>query len=132
MKTSLSLTLLLTGLLGFRAGAADSPTGSHTIRAYFIGNSVTDTLNYGAFTKAVGGAGDHLSWGRQMIPGCPLFGLWRAAEAKPDDCGFTENPFGGSVQALHNFTWDVVTLQPFDRLLANPDPKNNDDQGDVL
>lgn len=75
---------------------------------------------------------DKLMWGRQMIPGCPLFGLWRAAERRPEDCGFTEKPFGGSIQALRDFQWDAVTLQPFDRLLANPDPRNGGDQGGLL
>ena len=135
MNTSIPLATLLSTLLGFistLSGAADSVTSAKHLRAYFIGNSVTDTLNYGAFANAVQGTGDGLAWGRQMIPGCPLFGLWRAAERKPDDCDFTERHFGGSIQALRDFPWDAVTLQPFDRLLANPDPRNNDDQGDVL
>lgn len=127
--------IALTVLLAFPlapTGAENSPSSVKPLRAYFIGNSVTDTLNYRAFAKSVQGAGHELVWGRQMIPGSPLFLLWRHAEEKPNDCGFTEKPFGGSVQALREFPWDVVTLQPFDRLLANPDAQNADEQGDVL
>jgi len=111
---------------------AESPASSKPLHVYFIGNSVTDTLKYGAFAQAAQQMGSPVTWGRQMIPGSPLFWLWRAAEQKPQDCGFMEPPFGGSIQALRDFPWDVVTLQPFDRLLDNADPKEGDDQGDVL
>ena len=116
------------------ATALSAPTlaAGQSKRVYFVGNSVTDTVNYTAFQRCVEGLGDKLVWGRQMIPGAPLFWLWRAAEARPTDCGFVERPFGGSLQALREHEWDAVTLQPFDRLLANADAKNADDQGDVL
>lgn len=124
--------LALALLLAAAALAAAAPADGQAKRVYFIGNSVTDTVNYRAFQQSVETLQGKLTWGRQMVPGCPLFGLWRMAERNPDKCGFTEKPFGGSLNALRNFEWDAVTLQPFDRLLANADPKNNDDQGDVL
>ena len=135
MKSLLELAQLLViasfVLCRFAAAAEPSPSPK-TLRVYFIGNSVTDTLKYGAFAEAVQAMNGKMAWGRQMIPGSPLFLLWRAAENKPQDCGFTEKPFGGSIQALRDFEWDAVTLQPFDRLLANADSKEADDQGDVL
>lgn len=126
-----SLALAITALASLSTGLS-SAAGAEPFRVYYIGNSVTDTVKYGAFAKCGEQLGTPIAWGRQMIPGCPLFGLWRAAEQKPQDCGFVEQPFGGSIQALRNYEWDVVTLQPFDRLLDNADPKDCDDQGDIL
>lgn len=123
------LNLLAGVLLATDVVAAEA---AQSRRVYFIGNSVTDTVLYKPFAQSVQGMNDQITWGRQMIPGCPLFGLWRAAERTPAQCGFVDKHFGGSLQALRGFDWDAITLQPFDRLLNNADPKNNDDQGDVL
>jgi hypothetical protein len=45
-----------------------------------------------------------------MIPGAPLSWIWDHA-----DGGFSEQPYGLYPNALPNYTWDAVTLQPFDR-----------------
>jgi hypothetical protein len=47
-----------------------------------------------------------------MIPGAPLQWIWQ----HPND-GFNEAPFGRYREALGGFTWDVLSLQPFDRQL---------------
>ncbi len=94
--------------------AADGDTNS--VRVYFIGNSVTDTVRYGSLVKLGASRGHKLVWGRQMIPGAPLQWLWD----HPSD-GFTEKPFGYPSNAFANFEWDVVSLQPFDRGLTSKD-----------
>ena len=69
----LSVSAVITTLL-FLSGTAladDTP-----IRTYFIGNSVTDTIRYGALAKLAASRGHTLTWGRDMIPGAPLSWLW--------------------------------------------------------
>ena len=51
-----------------------------------------------------------------MIPGAPLQWIWQ----HPKD-GFQEPPFGHYPNALANFQWDVLSLQPFDRHLDGKD-----------
>jgi hypothetical protein len=52
--------------LSLQATAADS------LRVYFIGNSVTDTVRYSGLAKLVEAGGLKMDWGRTMIPGAPL------------------------------------------------------------
>ncbi len=122
----------LLALLSLTPTPTQAETQAKTLRVYFIGNSITDTINYSALAEMVKAKGNTMTWGRHMIPGCPLFGLWRTAERKPNDCGFVEQPYGGSINALKNFEWDAVTLQPFDRHLTHADPQSDNDEGDVL
>ncbi len=86
------------------------------VRAYFLGNSVTDTIRYDSFAKLAASRGHTLTWGRHMIPGAPLSWLWE----HPND-GFQQPPFGHYPQALGEHAWDVLSLQPFDRLLEGDD-----------
>ncbi|GIW77389.1 MAG: hypothetical protein KatS3mg104_2452 [Phycisphaerae bacterium] len=87
------------------------------LRVYHIGNSVTDTLRYSALKAMVQANPDRgmvYQYGRHTIPGSPLEYIWNT-------------PRGGSVEpsgqwydvALPGSTWDVLTLQPFDRPLTN-------------
>jgi hypothetical protein len=87
-----------------------------TLRVYHIGNSVTDTIRYAAFQKAAQLAGHTYIFGRHMIPGAPLSWIWEHS-----DSGFREEPFGYYPKALQGYEWDVLTLQPFDRLLEGSD-----------
>jgi hypothetical protein len=87
--------------------------GEDKLRAYFVGNSVTDTINYRGLQKLAESRGRMLVWGRDMIPGAPLSWIWQ----HPQD-GFREEPFGLYPKALSAYTWDVLSLQPFDRHLA--------------
>lgn len=89
-----------------------------TARVYFVGNSVTDTVRYGALEKLADSRGVKMVWGRHMIPGAPLEWLY----GHPND-GFTEEPFGGWKKALNEFAWDAVILQPFDRHLHGKNDK---------
>lgn len=86
------------------------------LRVYHIGNSVTDTIRYPALKQAAADAGYAYEYGRHMIPGAPLSWLW-----DHQDGGFVEAPYGPPRQAFGHFTWDVVTLQPFDRHLEGED-----------
>lgn len=81
-------------------------------RVYFIGNSVTDTVNYGGFKAMAAARGVPVAWGRHMIPGAPLEWLWSHQGE-----GFSEQPFGTSRPAVSGFAWDHITIQPFDRHL---------------
>jgi len=101
---------------------ADEP-----LRVYYLGNSVTDTVRYASLAELAQTREVKIEWGRQMIPGAPLEWLY----AHPDD-GFTQKPYGGWKQALTEYEWDIVSLQPFDRHLYNKEKKGTvDDHGDV-
>lgn len=95
-------TLLISLLLAAALAAGEA-------RVYFIGNSVTDTVNYDAFAGFGAANGRPVAWGRHMIPGAPLDWLWK------EQGGFTRDPYGASKQASAEFAWDHITLQPFDR-----------------
>lgn len=82
------------------------------LRVYFVGNSVTDTVNYRALAQLAKSRRHQQVWGRHMIPGAPLQWIWE----HPKD-GFQEPPFGHYPTALGDHQWDVLSLQPFDRHL---------------
>jgi hypothetical protein len=86
------------------------------LRAYFVGNSVTDTIRYNGLAKLAASRGRTLTWGRDMIPGAPLSWLWE----HPAD-GFRQEPFGLYPKALADYPWDALSLQPFDRHLDGKD-----------
>ncbi|HEX8531415.1 MAG TPA: Ig-like domain-containing protein, partial [Cytophagales bacterium] len=108
--------LLLLGLL-----AAALPSRAQTEkRIYTVGNSVTDGVNFQGFKALAESRGYVHTFGRQMIPGAPLAWLW----THPND-GFTEQPFGYPTNAFPNYTWDAISLQPFDRQIEG-------DEGDRI
>ena len=102
------------------APALRQAAGQKSLRVYFIGNSVTDTVNYRGLAELAKSRGVNQVWGRHMIPGAPLFYMWR------EKGGFKEEPFGVTQDALKNYAWDVITVQPFDRHLVN-----ENDEGDL-
>jgi hypothetical protein len=109
----LALSLLV---LGIAARALADDQAPKTLRVYFVGNSVTDTINYRGLTELAKNRGYTQVWGRHMIPGAPLQWIWQ----HPKD-GFQEQSFGHYPTALANFQWDVLNLQPFDRHLDGKD-----------
>lgn len=111
----LRLCLLLT-----LAGAPASATEAKTLRVYFVGNSVTDTINYHGLEALAKSRGYKHVWGRHMIPGAPLQWIWQ----HPDQ-GFQEQPYGHYPTALTKYQWDVLCLQPFDRHITG-------DEGDIV
>jgi hypothetical protein len=82
---------------------------------YFIGNSLTDNINYEGLGELARSRGIEQVWGRHMIPGAPL----RYILSNPEG-GFRRKPYGGVHEALGNHAWDAVTVQPFDRKLDSP------------
>jgi len=113
---------LCAGLAGGCLQAEQTAPGP---RIYFIGNSVTDTIRYAELAKLAQSRGIKLTWGRHMIPGAPLEWLYN----HPNE-GFREEPFGGWQQALSQYPWDAISLQPFDRQLHDRNPAG-EDFGDV-
>ena len=81
----------------FLAGLGPAPVvrAETPVRVYFIGNSVTDTINYRALAELAENRGHKHVWGRHMIPGAPLQWIWQ----HPKD-GFQEQPFGHYPTAL--------------------------------
>ena len=95
---------------------AAAPAEEKPLRVYFIGNSVTDTINYRGLAALAKSRGHEHVWGRHMIPGAPLQWIWEHPKG-----GFQEPPFGHYPNSLANFQWDVLSLQPFDRHLDGKD-----------
>ena len=111
-------TVFLFLVLSFAVCVFADDQAPKSLRVYFVGNSVTDTINYRGLTELAKSRGYTQVWGRHMIPGAPLQWIWQ----HPKD-GFQEQPFGHYPTALASFQWDVLSLQPFDRHL---DSKNGD------
>ena len=105
VKTFLFSLLIL--LVGFSTNAS-----SQTKSAYFIGNSVTDAINLIGLEALSSSAGKTLNWGKHMIPGAPLGWIWDHPTDGFDAYG---KGFGLYPTAFADFTWDVVSFQPFDR-----------------
>jgi hypothetical protein len=107
-----SLRLLATALLTtLTSGAIAQDVAADSI--YYIGNSLTDTIQYQPFAEIVETQlGEPQPWGRHIIPGAPLDWIW-----DHPDSGFEEPPYGYYPQALGEHPWDFISLQPFDRQL---------------
>ena len=121
----LCLSLFVVGTLASRLNLPAADAAAASPRVYYLGNSVTDTIRYGALAKLAVTRGVKITWGRHMIPGAPLEWL----HGHPND-GFRENPYGGWSNALTQFAWDAVSFQPFDRHLHGKN-KEGEDVGDV-
>lgn len=106
------LTLVVWAGVSRPSEAQDQPVR----RVYFVGNSVTDTVRYPALAATANDLGVTLIYGRHMIPGAPLSWIWE----HPRD-GFREERSGYYPEALSKQGWDVLSLQPFDRLLDGED-----------
>jgi hypothetical protein len=100
----------------FTAGLAASASGQASNRLFLIGNSVTDCIDYGGFETLVAQSGNTLFWARNVILGSPLALLWTDTGG-----GFTTAPYGAHQHAFVNYTWDCVSLQPFDRPITGAD-----------
>jgi hypothetical protein len=98
---------------------ATAPVLANDLRLYTVGNSLTDELNFGDFDDLVDAQPDKsLTLGRHMIPGAPLSWHWEHG----DQAGLSfnqqannPNASQGYQDALGDYEWDVVTLQPYDR-----------------
>ncbi len=92
---------------------AGNLVGADTLRVFYIGNSVTDTIRYDALAELARSRGDTIVWSRHMVPGAPLSWIWQKGG------GFTKREFGPAPEALANHDWDAVVAQPFDRHLTS-------------
>lgn len=82
---------------------------------YLIGNSVTDGIHYGEFESTIEAAtGKPFLQARHVILGAPLSFIWENA-----DGGFQDAPYGHYPNALTNYTWDFISLQPWDAYLKD-------------
>jgi len=107
-----ALTALTSVGLGCAQAQQAKSAPQSTLRVFHIGNSITDTIRYDALKKMAESRGHKHIYGRHMIPGAPLEWIWEHA-----DSGFKTDEFGYYPNALPNFAWDAITLQPFDRHL---------------
>ena len=87
-----------------------------TLRVYHVGNSITDMINYRGLQLLAESQGHTYAFGRHMIPGAPMSWIWEHPAS-----GFKEDPSGYYQDALKNYNWDVLTLEPFDRHLDGKD-----------
>lgn len=85
-------------------------------RMYFVGNSLTDNIKYDGLNALVQSRGNTITIGSQRIPGAPLSWLWDHITG-----GFTHEPYGLPQNAFAVYTWDILSLQPFDRAIVQPD-----------
>ena len=92
--------------------------GQSTNRIYMVGNSVTDAINYDGFQALAESQGYTHVFARHMIPGSPLSWLWSHQGAGE---GFTVDPYGPPNNAFPNYTWDCISLQPYDRTIDGAD-----------
>lgn len=106
----LQIVAAATLLAGIACGAPALVT-----RTYYIGNSVTHTLRPDELAALAASRGFSNVWGRHIVWGATLDYIWNNQTN-----GFYDPPFGASSNALANFVWDVVSIQPFDRQL-DPD-----------
>ncbi len=105
------LAVVLCALLSFETAQAQQ-----TQRIYMIGNSLTDNINYAGFTSIIQSRGNAITLGSQRIPGAPLSWLWDHITD-----GFTHEPYGLPQNAFNVYTWDYLSLQPFDRSIQGTD-----------
>ncbi|ACK73221.1 hypothetical protein PCC7424_4864 [Gloeothece citriformis PCC 7424] len=92
-----------------------TPLSALASSIYYIGNSLTDSISYQNFSNIVNEQlGEEQPWGRHIIFGAPLEWIWNHP-----DRGLSQRPYGRYPTALNNYSWDFLSLQPFDRSLLN-------------
>lgn len=87
-----------------------------SLRVYFIGNSMTDQVRYPAFDELATSRGHDHVWGRHTLLGSAMSTIWRTPGS-----GFFQSPYGRFTEALQNYTWDAITLNPTDRDIYQAD-----------
>lgn len=115
-----SAAVAAAAFLAVSAAVAVVPSPGNTasaasVRAYHIGNSVTDTLRYNGVTKLAQADANTYTFGKHISPGVKLSQTWNYQSNT--GTMYSANGFGLYRTALKNYTWDAVTLQPFDSAL---------------
>jgi hypothetical protein len=83
-------------------------------RVYFVGNSITDAIHYDGLQDLATAAGFTQLWARHIIPGAPMRWLW----THPNE-GYAIEPYGSPPTAFTLYSWDAISLEPFDRELEH-------------
>ncbi len=124
INTKMITLISLINICIITSAFAQEKEAPKTVRVYFMGNSVTDNANYKGIKGLAAKNGITQEWGRHMIPGTPLFLLLEESQ-KEKPGGFTERPYGACLQALSNYQWDIITVQPFDRHIHKGDKQSD-------
>ena len=89
---------------------------AETIRAYHIGNSLTDNIYMGGLKRIADRGGDTYIYGKHVSPGVPLDYSWQYKSITGSM--YSIAPYGLYKTALKNYSWNVLTLEPFDNKLT--------------
>jgi len=93
---------------------AASAESAQTIRQYSVGNSLTG-INFQNYAAAAASRGNTATWGLHLQPGATLdFILQTPSNGQT----ISEQPYGTYNNALANYTWDAVVVEPFNRALG--------------
>src|SRR3972149_1584806 len=79
------------------------------LRTYHVGNSLTFAINSAGLANWVAGRGGTHPYGYHINNGAKLNDIWNS----PTHADFSVAPYGAHGNALPNYEWDVVTLEPF-------------------
>ena len=96
--------------------SASAARGAQTIRAYFVGNSLTNQMDPASIGTLAASRGNALVFGKHIDFGQALEQIW----ANPGGADETVAPYGTFPGALVNHQWDAVSLQPFMRPIGEP------------
>jgi hypothetical protein len=121
-KWFVSIVFVFTGLVSTAQIGGNS--SKKTLRVLLIGNSFSQ--NASAYLPQIAKDGGHdLIFGHAELPGCPLQRHWQLAELNSTE---PENPKGRPYEGgkslrmlLADGEWDVITMQQYSMLSANPD-----------
>src|SRR5262245_21332518 len=94
-----------------------TPARAETIRAYHIGNSLTDNIHYGGERDIATRGGDVYKFGKHVSPGASLDLTW--AYKSKTGVMYNQSPYGFYKTALSNYSWEVMTLEPFDNWIKS-------------
>ena len=88
-------------------------------RIMYIGNSLTDGINYDKFEAGVESKeGITLEWARDILLGSPLMYHWNEEKQGTSGCirsnNFTTTTFPFASSSLDDYSYDALTLQPYD------------------
>jgi hypothetical protein len=82
---------------------------SYALRTYHVGNSLTHAINSAGLANWVASRGGTHPYGFHISNGAKLEAIWNS----PDGASASVAPYGPHGNALPNYEWDVVTLEPF-------------------
>ncbi len=106
------ISIIFTTVLSFNSARAQMDS----LRVFFIGNSVTENLKPEGFEGIVRSSDKHITWGWNVIYGQALSYIWEHSGE-----GFIEPPYNGFNNALSDYQWDALTLQPYQRKINGND-----------